>query len=153
MINLIPVQVSLFLSFIVGIWAVYGVQQSISDSWYALGRRSPLFTLWMIAVGISVICMVAYFDNVLYFLSGACLCFVGVAAEFKQRMTGVVHSVGAIGGIFLALAGIAYDGVWESSAIFIGGAALLRYLNISNKTWWIETWAFICIIGGFIQLT
>jgi hypothetical protein len=151
MTHLIPLQAIIFASFIAGIWAVYGVQPSISDSWYTLGKKHPLFTLWLWAVAFTIGIIGGINENVFYFLSCACLCFVGAAAEFKEKLTGIVHVVGAVGGIGLAFAGQVYEGMWIPLVVFIAGAILIyKIKRITNKTWWVENLAFVCIESGFI---
>lgn len=152
MIHLIPTQIAFFSAYIVLIWIFFGVLPSISDSWYRLEKKHPLFTLWLMLIGFSMVGIFVHTENPCYFVSGVCLCFTGVAAEFKQKMTGIIHGIGAVGGIVSALGGIAYDGVWEVSVIFLIGALILRLWGIKNLTFWVELWAFACIEGGFIYL-
>lgn len=152
MIHLIPVQATLFSAFVVFVWANYGIQPSISDSWYALGKKHPLFTIWLWGVGFTMMGMAVHLDTLLYYFSGVFLCFTGTAAEFKNKMTGTIHVIGAIGGIFLAMAGLMLDGMWLPCLFFAVGSLIIRRSKIKATTWWIEIWAFICIESGFILL-
>lgn len=127
-----------------------GVQPSISDSWYALGKKHPLFTIWLCSVGMSIILIeFVITENPFFFVSGTFLCFCGVAAEFRKKMTGTVHFIGAGGGISAALTGLAIDGClfpfWGSVAVIV---ACLTF-NIKNKVWWIEFLIASLIIYGF----
>lgn len=122
------------------------MQPSISDSWYALGHAGPVFTLFLWLIGISMCTM----GNVWYFLAGACLCFTGAAAEFKQRLTSTVHVVGAIGGIFFSLLGLSLQGVRYPTVVFLLTTVIIYKLQVRNKTWYVELAAFACIESGFL---
>lgn len=139
-------QIVVFTSFIGYIWMKYGVQSSISDSWYALGKSGPLFTLFLWIIGVSMCTM----GNLWYFLAGSCLCFTGGAAEFKQRITSKVHVVGAIGGISLSLLGLWIDGVRYPAVVFLLTAVILYKLQVPKVTWWVEISAFAAIETGFL---
>lgn len=150
------------VTYITCIWKNFGVLPSISDSWYSLKRDSALFTFYMWALGLSIAIIGGYSNNVFYFLSGSCLCFTGGAAEFKQKMTGTVHVVGAVGGIALVFAGQLYVSIWVRHEGLKFGAEwnqLVWYLisvvaiactATKNKTWWFENAALVFAVLGLL---
>lgn len=139
------------------IWSTYGVQRSISDSYYRLPEKlQPLFMFFCwgfafpaIIIGLSLV------DSPLMFLAGTGIAFVGAAAEFKKEITKTVHMIGAYGGVGFSQLSIIIDyKLWQISAIFFGLALILEILYffniIKNKIWWEEYLAFIsiCILFG-----
>lgn len=138
------IQSTIFTAYIAWIWSRYGVLDSISDSWYRLGKKSPLFTLFIWAIALPM----CFMNNMWYFFAGAFLCFTGAAAEFKRSLTDKVHGIGAVGGIALSLVGLTLNNViWPVIAVVVISLSL-RYLKVSNTTWWVEIAAFIIIEIG-----
>ena len=135
-----------FVTFITYVWARFGVLDSISASWYALGKQGWIFTLFLWAISIPL-CIVG--ENVWFFLAGTCLCFTGAAAAYKEKMTNTVHYIGAVGGIGLSLAGLLQNGIWWPLVTFLITAIAIR--RVKNKTWWVEIAAFWLIIVGLAQ--
>lgn len=160
---------SVFVSYVAFIWIRYGVQRSISDSYYRLTEdpkmppllAQSLFTLfcWGFAFPAMIIGLTLT-DNFLIFLATAGIMFVGVAAAFKgDKMTKEVHMIGAYGGVLFSQLSIAFDfHMYYVNVIFIVGAVLLQILNIvkikkvslvKNPVWWQEILAFGAIIYVF----
>jgi hypothetical protein len=96
-----------FVGFIIYVIETIGVLPSISESYYHLPEnRKWLFTLitWGYAIPIMIVG-----DCGMLFFAGAFICFVGAAPAFKETfpdMDGIVHVVGAVGGISLSMMGI-----------------------------------------------
>ena len=84
MTHLIPVQIAFFSAYIILIWIYFGVLPSISSSWYRLEKKHPLFTIWLVLIGFSMIGVFVHTENPAYVISGVCLCFTGVAADRKS---------------------------------------------------------------------
>jgi len=147
-----------FFSYITYIWTTYGVQRSISDSYYRLPKRlQPLFTLfcWGFALP-AIIIGLSLVDSPLMFLAGSGIAFVGAAAAFKERMTHTVHMVGAYAGVAFSQLSIWIDyKMWYITIGFIILAGALQLLSLFNKKfktciWWQEILAFlsICLVFG-----
>lgn len=136
-----------FVTFVAYVWVKYGILDSISASWYALGKKSWLFTLFLWSISLPLCVM----GNAWFVVAGACLCFTGAAAAYKQKMTNTVHYIGAVGGITLSLAGLIQNGIWWPAVAFAITAIILRRLKLKNLTWWVEVAAFWLIIGGLAQ--
>lgn len=148
MIAIAYAQFAIFFIYTFFVWRKYGIQRSISESWYAVDKQYKwMFTMFCFGLGITQ----CFHGTVWFFLSGSFLCFVGVAFDFKSRwrMTPWVHNVGAVGSIVLGLIGLAVTGIWWP---FIPvSAAAVTLSKIKNGTWWIEVVAFLSILGGLIQ--
>lgn len=126
----------------------YGILPSVSASYYALPKKwNFLFTLftWGFSVP-AIIIGVDLTHNILMFLAGAGIAFVGAAAAYKQELTDKVHVASAWIGILASQLSIIIDfHMWYVSAISIGLAILLNLIKIKNLTYWIEQIAFISI--------
>ena len=145
--SLVIFQIALFLAYTIFVWATYGVQKSISESWYTLEKKGWLFTIafsW--GLGVSTI----FHGGVWFFLSGAFLCFVGAATQFKaDKNTRGVHNIGTVGSIVFALTALALHGIWWP---FLPILASLSLIKQNNGVWWIEHVAFFSLMAGIAQL-
>jgi hypothetical protein len=150
---IILAQFLFFTYYVIYIWSRYGVQPSISDSWYTVDKGKK----WMFPL---LFCFVVGFLNVfhadlhpLFFFSGAGLCFTGVAAAFKdEKMTKNVHYIGATAAVGFSMIGLYLSHVQWPIAL---EAALIFSINlheIKNKLWWIEVTSFYFILGGLLEL-
>jgi len=82
------------------------------------------------------------------FFAGAFICLVGAAPAFRDDFTSKIHSIGAIGGISLAMVSLWIDyGYWYVSVGFAVMTFLLTFFRIKYHTWWIEILAFVCVLG------
>jgi len=148
---------TVFTSYIAFIWIKYGVQRSISDSYYRLPKSlQPLFTFFCWGFGLpAIIVGTTLTDAPWMFLAGAGICFVGVAAEFKKKLTKTVHMAGAYGGVALSQLAICINfKMWYLTVGFVIIAGILQIINHYNKkfktcVWWQEILAFITIIIVF----
>lgn len=145
--------IAVFVSYVSFIWIKYGVQRSISDSYYRLPKNiNFLFTFfcWGFAFP-TIIIGVDLTDNFLMFLAGVGICFVGAAAAFKQELTKTVHIVGAYGGVLFSQLSITFDfHLYYINIIFFALAILFEALGyfkiMKNKIWWQEILAFMSIV-------
>ena len=141
---------TVFLSYVSFIWIKYGVQKSISDSYYRLPQKSQILFI-LFCWGFSFPAMILG-NCALMFLAGIFICFVGAAAAFKgDKMAKWVHMTGAYGGVLLSQIAIwiHYD-MWYITVIFIILSGILFILKVKNKIWYTELLAFgsICIVLG-----
>lgn len=145
---IIYVQFALFFIYTFFVVRRYGVQKSISDSWYVIDSPHKwMFTMvFCFGLGISQL----FHGTVWFFLSGGFLCFVGAATDFKNwSVTKWVHNVGAVGCIVFGLIGLSVTGIWWPFIPVATSAVTLS--KVKNGTWWIEVVAFFSILGGLIQ--
>lgn len=151
---------SVFVSYVAFIWIRYDIQKSISDSFYRLiedpkvpnviGQSLFTFFCWGFAFP-AIIIGVDLTDNVLMFLAGAGICFVGAAAAFKgDSMTHSVHMIGAYSGVLFSQLAIAFlFKMYYVNIIFILFAILalvFRKKLKDNQVWWQEIAAFASIL-------
>ena len=148
MIALVYIKLALFVFYSIFIIHRYGVQKSISESWYTLGPRFEWMFTMVFCFGIGIFTL--FHGSVWFFLSGGFLCFVGAATQFKaDKWTRAIHNIGAVGCIPFGLMGLAVVGIWWPFVPVVAAAVLLS--KQKNGTWWIETVAFFAIISGLIQ--
>lgn len=141
------IQLVLFTFYTAFIWRVYGVQKSLSETWYVIKHKWLFSVILCFSIGV----LQLTHGTVMFFLSGALLCFVGSASNFrKEKMTKIVHYVGAVGAISISLAQLGLLGIWWplELCIVLGFPILL----LENRMWWMEIVAFYAILGGIIQL-
>lgn len=155
----------MILSFVLYIgWIVikFGVQPSISDSFYALqekyGTRSLkpwLFWLFLINVAWPLFPLLKF--NGFAFFAMAGLILVGAAARFKQgKNVEIPHVIGATGGIILAFIaiGAVFGGwAWIWLVIMLAILAILSWVKIPNDTWWTQVSAFMLMVAALFVHT
>ena len=120
------------------IWQKYGIQKSISESYYRLtNKEKPLFYLALVLTSFNFIIGWVYenpselISNILIFLAGSFICFVGAASEFKgSKLTEIVHYVGATGGYILGYAFIV--SVYKEESLFFIIPSLILIWGIKN---------------------
>jgi len=150
----------MIISFILYIgWIVikFGIQSSISDSFYALqdkygsGSLKPwLFWLFLINVAWPLFPLLDF--NGFSFFAMAGLILVGAAAKFKDgKPIEIPHVIGATGGIALAFVAIGFVfGGWAWTWLVIGllVLAIFSWTNIPNNTWWTQIAEFSLIVAA-----
>ena len=135
---MIAATVTIFGSYILFLYIRFGVLPSISESYYRLGKMNWLFTLFTWSLAATIISN----STPLFFLSGACLAFVGAANAFKESMTSTVHYIGAGGSIIASMAAFYFDyGLWWPALFALVGSGLL--VIVKNRIWWIEIYCFV----------
>lgn len=142
---------TVFLSYVSFIWIRYGVQKSISDSYYRLRpeKLGFIFTLFIMGFAYPAAVVAA---NVWITPAAFLIIVVGIARAFKDsKLLHTLHMIGAYGGVGLSMVGIwVYYHMWYVTIIFIIISGILFILNVKNKIWWVEILAFIiiCIVLG-----
>jgi len=137
-----------FVSYVSFIWIKYGIQPSISESYYKLPKSiNWLFTFfcWGFAIPAMIIGL-ELTNSFLMFLAPAGICFVGAAAAFKQTLTNQVHVIGAYSGILFSQLAILFcfkePYIVASSFLWL----VVFQLYAKNKVWWQELVAFTAIL-------
>jgi len=141
------IQLCLFTFYITYVWRKFGIQKSLSESWYVVKEKWMFTVILCFGVGI----LHSTHGTSLFFFSGAMLCFTGVASDFRRaKSTRIIHYFGATASIFLSLLQLGLLGIWWplEICIILGAPILLT----ENKFWWMEIVAFYSILGGIIQL-
>jgi hypothetical protein len=127
---------------------IYGVQKSISDTFYRTGQRY-YFTVTMMLV--AFLLMAGESPNAWFVFGAFFLGLQGVAANFKFKPAGIVHVGGVLISIGLFLTGITIQnrpiGV---AAIILGLLSYYLLRNVKNSTWWREVAIAIIIYISLI---
>jgi len=128
----------------------YGVQSSVSESYYRLPKiLQGIFTFatWGYAIPAMIIGL-NLTGNGLVFLAGVGIAFVGTSPAFhKLGMERTVHTVGAIAGITAMQLFLCIVGFWWITLTFgiISGLLFIWKKTYSHFIWWVEIAAFISI--------
>jgi hypothetical protein len=144
-----------FIGYIVYIVIKYGIQTSVSESYYKLPRnRQWLFTVftWTYSL-LALIIGLELKDTPLVFLSASGIFMVGTAPAFhskdgKHTLEGIVHTVGASVGILFMFIYIGIDlGYWYIALIFTLLTAISYFIKVikNNYLWWIEIYAYMSL--------
>lgn len=164
--NLILLLIStiVFVSYVSYIMIRYGVQDSISESYYKLiegdkksaNIKGSLFTwfVWGFAFPLLFIGV-----NPLLIGAASIICFVGAASNYhvvknskgkttnKGITTNKVHIAAAMIGIGLATLSLWFELKMKWAAITIAIiSAVLVLFKVKHKTWWIEITAFTILL-------
>jgi len=142
MISLI-ISLVVFISYLAYVLIKYGIQRSISDSYYRLTKIDG----WMFTIatwGYSFPLIFAANGDGILFLAGVLICAVGAAPDATGADKGF-HSAFAEGGIAVALAWMIFH-VWFVAVPTILLIALIYYKKYRNHTWWIEVVAYLSIV-------
>jgi len=138
--------VTIFLSYVSFIWLKYGIQKSISESYYVLpDKLKPLFTLFCWGFAFPAIILGVEITPLMFF-AGAGICFVGAAAAMHEKFVRRVHMTAAISGIIFSQLAIyfGYHMLWLNIISVI--LALLSLLSKKYYFWFIELVAFGAIL-------
>ena len=148
MIALYSIMLAVFISYVSFIWIKYGIQTSISNSYYILpDNLKPLMTLfcWGFAIPAMIIGSCAFM-----FFAGAGIVIVGVNAAFEETFSKTAHELGAVAGVIFAQLAIGYNfNMWPINLAFVLVFALLFSFKVKNKIWWTEIAAFLSICIAF----
>jgi hypothetical protein len=146
-----------FMTYLTWIVVKFGIQPSISDSFYALrdkyGESSLIpWLFWLFLINISWPLFPLLKFNGFAFFGMAGIILVGATAQYRQgKSTEIPHVVGAVGGIaltFLSI-GIVFGGwAWAWLPAYILVLGILNIAKIPNYEWWIEVLAFVMITAG-----
>jgi hypothetical protein len=141
----------IFLSYVGYIWIKYGVQPSISQSYYKLPEKNRyLFTLFCWGFAIPAIMIGSTF---LMFLAGTGIGFVGAAAQIRRKLDHTVHSIAAVSAIIFSQMSIYLDfNLWIINAITLLLFIIIPFLSKNKYIWWMELIAFtaICVAFGIL---
>jgi len=136
--------VSVFVSYVSFIWIKYGIQKSISESYYVLPEKENfLFVLftWLFAIPAMILG-----NSLLMFFAGGGIVFVGASAAMHKMPTRIVHLTAAIGGMILAgLAMITQYDMWYMTAGIVALLPIAYLIDKEHFMWWAELLIFTAI--------
>lgn len=139
----------------------YGIQPSLSETYYLLGKtpdgfnklKASIFTVMMWAISFTL--LPAMLDitpdgfKFLMFLALASICFVGTAPNFKEEFEGKVHSVSAIlaacfGILWAVLMPHGFLGLGLAMLGVLAGAKVTGTMK-GSRIFWLEMIAFATV--------
>jgi len=141
---LFTVMVGVFISYVLYIMIKYGIQKSISESYYVLPKKENfLFVLfcWLFAFPAMLL------GNSYWMLfAGGGIVFVGANAAMHVQPTRTIHVVAAVSAMILAcLAMIFQYHMWYMVAGIAGLIPIAYLLDKKHIMWWIEIMIFTVI--------
>jgi len=144
----------IFYSYVAYIWIKYGIQRSISASYYKLPKDLKwLFTAFCFLFGMGAAMMGGLDKSILMFLSGVLVCFIGVTPNFKDKGEKWIHMIAAYGSGILSQLAIVFDyKIIPLALITLTCFMFLMILKRSVKEiWWIEIITFTTVILAFLK--
>lgn len=127
-----------------------GVPESISATYYDLGKHGWLFQLFMLflSAGLFVVWMPVSSDNhqCLVFLACASLLFVAAAPCFREDLQGKVHYTSAIICCVCAVLWQILEGLWDVTLWFAWIGGMLSLMMKDKWCWWMEC----AVIGSLL---
>lgn len=148
---------TLFLIMQIAFWgywfAVYfkfGIQPSISQSYYSWKKHSdqawtPRLWFWFMILGISIP-FIVIMETGWGFLGGSLVALIGAAADYRIKSVLKPHLLGSFVGIPMCLVaeGLKHGGwAWLGIGLLALVFGVFHLAKVKNKTWWIETAAFV----------
>lgn len=159
---LLYISVGIFVTYIVAIISVYGVPDSISESYYLLsangGRKknvmlASFFTFFCWGVGFTL--LIYWIDvlpndlNILIFLAAAALCFVGASPMFKANFERTIHFASAYTCFAAGYAWMFHYGRAWLFGLSIAGLALVLLMPKQKRMFW---WEVVGILTLYVEL-
>jgi hypothetical protein len=146
MISII-LSVVIFLIGTLSVVSSYGIQSSLSASYYRLPlNRQWLFTLWCIGYAVPFM----YVDNSIFIkLAAIFIMVVGSAAAFRgDELIEKVHMASAALAVIAAHVAMIFEfNNWIISSISLALSAYFYFFkNNTNGVWWAEVVTYISII-------
>ena len=143
--------VTVFVTYVAFIWLKYGIQKSISASYYALPENLRiLFTLF--CWGFAFPAIIGGVDvTPLMFFAGAGICFVGAAPQILEKNVYKIHMIAAISGMVFSQLAIffGYHMLWLNITSVVL-CAIIPFIFKKTYFWWMElvVFAAACIAEG-----
>ncbi len=134
-ISIVPV-----LLYILFVASKYGVQKSISESYYKITKsEKPLFFFALVITSMTFI--VGYgvenqntLNTLILFFAGAGICYSAAAARFRDgSITGTVHVFGAFGGYILGYLFIILEYKLNSLYFILPSLLIMGIVHLNEK--------------------
>lgn len=135
-----------FISYVLFIWIKYGIQKSISASYYVLPEKyNFLFTLFCWGFAFPAIILGVEVSSLMFF-AGAGICLVGAAPQILKKDVDKIHTFAAISGIIFSQLAIFFGfHLWYINVISIVAMVAISLLVKKYNIWWTEIVAFSAI--------
>jgi len=134
---LYSIMVSVFVAYVLYISFKYGIQTSISESYYVLPKKENfLFVLftWLFAFP------AMYLGNsLLMFFAGGGIVWVGANAAMHKNPTRTIHLIAAVSGMVLGCIAIIFQyHMWYVTAGIAGVLPIIYLIDKKHIMWWAE---------------
>ena len=152
------VSILLFLTILISVYILgcavkLGIPESLSETYYSLGKHGWVFQTLVFLIGALLLPAWLFLSEnshqFLVFLSCASLCFVAFTPCFKQELQGKVHYSAAIVCCISVFTWQILEELWGATLWFVWIGGMLTLINRSKWCWWLE----ISAIGSlFVNL-
>ena len=133
---------SIALAYIAGCIIVYGIPESLSATYYSLGKHGWIFQVCIFLIGVLLLpvwlSLSEESHQFLAFLSCASLCFVASAPCFRLELQGKIHYSAAVICCTSVILWQILAGLWDVTLWFAVIAAMVTLRDISKWCWWLE---------------
>lgn len=146
-----------FLVYVAFVWGKYGIQQSISISFYKWPTDEKIlfrFFIWILSLAI-ILGGIGWGIKT-FLISGLLLSLVGIFSRIQIKWVFMIHMIGAIGGIIACYIGIAIInlniGIIAFLLILVGVILSFIFGNRKNIIWDIEVICFSVLMGSLLYI-
>lgn len=148
---LLATSFAVFTVYFLFIWIKYGVQKSLSISYYCLPEKNRKYIFTAFIFGFTLPLIPLSYDYQLMLIAIWLIMGVGATSQLQsKKWVRIVHMIVAIGGIVLSNVSIGVElGIWQIQ-LWVGFASICLAFLSKKPIWWIEVVAFYSIMLAFI---
>ena len=152
------IAVVVFVLYVAYVWGRFGIQKSISISYYEFPNGDRwAFRVFIWILSLAIILAGIGWGTPFFLLGGGLLSLVGFFSRIKVKRKFIVHMVGAIGGILSCYIGVLVMdlklGLVAGGCIIIQSLACYIYGRKEHYIWNIEIACFTWLMGSLLYLT
>lgn len=144
------------IAYIIGCIINYGIPESLSATYYSLGKYGWMFQLCLFLIGVLLLpvwlSLSEESHQYLVFLACASLCFVASAPCFNLELQGKVHYSAAIVCCISVFSWQILEGLWDVTLWFVWIGVMLTLMNRSKWCWWLECAAVGSLLANLWRL-
>lgn len=143
----------LISAYLIGCTIKFGVPNSLSETYYSLGRYGWIFQTCIFLIGVTLLPVWLPLSEEshqsLVFLACASLCFVASAPAFRIELQGKVHYSAAVVCCVSVFAWQILEGLWDVTLWFVWIGGMLTLINCGKWCWWLECAAIGSLFANF----
>lgn len=143
-----------FSSYILYVVIRYGIQRSISQSYYNLKNsfgKTKADVILFFFIFFTVVPIMIVSAKPVMIVGGGILMLVGVAPAFNRQSQFLAHMIGSIVGIATGFMSLIFEEgiiiIPSIMALFIIFSLLIK---LNNYIWWVENLAYVLILSAMI---
>jgi hypothetical protein len=142
--------------YLLGCIIKFGIPESLSATYYSLGKDGWIFQVLMLVIGgfLLPVWLSAADESYQFFAFLACasICFVAVTPCFKLELQGRVHYSAAIVCCISVFTWQILEGLWDVMLWFVWVGGMLTLTNRSKWCWWLECAAIGSLFANLWRL-